>query len=189
MSTLYADETFSGRDFTSDSLAKGEYENCIFKNCRLSGADLRQVVFSECQFEQCDLSNAKVTDTAFKNIHFKDCKLLGVAFSECNTFLLELRFSGCHLNLASFYQLKLKGIRFTGCNLREADFTEADCTNAVFADCDLSGTVFDRTRLDKADLRTAMYFSINPEINQIKKAHFSQSNISGLISHLDIRID
>lgn len=186
---LFSDEQFSGKNYAIEGFPKGEYENCLFKNCNFNSADLRHVVFMDCQFEQCDLSNIKVPDTAFKNVRFGDCKLLGVQFGECNDFLLEMNFSNCQLNLTSFYKLKLKGIKFINCDLREADLTEADLTNSKFADCDLMGAVFDRTKLDRSDLYTAYNFSINPEINSIKKAHFSSGNIQGLVSHLDIKVD
>lgn len=186
---LFTDEEFIGKNHALEGLVKGEYENCRFKNCQLSGVDLRHIVFMDCQFEQCDLSNAKTTDTAFKNVRFSECKLLGVQFSECSEFLLEMTFTNCQLNLSSFHKLKLKGIKFTHCDLREADLTEADFTSGSFTDCNLLGAVFDRTRLEKTDLRTAYNFSINPEANFIKKARFSSSNLMGLILHLDIRID
>lgn len=190
MSTqLFSDETFSGKHYSLEEFPKGEYENCRFKNCRFNNADLRNTVFMDCQFEQCDLSNAKVTNTSFKSVRFIDSKLLGIQFGECSQFLLEMGFKNCQLNLSSFFKLKLRGIHFMHCDLREADLSEADFTNGVFRDCDFQGAVFYRTRLEKANLQTAYNFSISPENNFIRKAHFSSENLGGLISHLDIKVD
>ena len=42
---------------------------------------------------------------------------------------------------------------------------------AVFHECNLLGAMFDQTNLEKADLRTAINFSIYPEQNKLKKAN------------------
>ena len=45
-----------GIDYTSKSLAKGEYEHCTFVDCLFSNSDLSKNIFSECECEDCDLS-------------------------------------------------------------------------------------------------------------------------------------
>ena len=72
--------------------------------------------------------------------------------------------------------------------MQEVDFTEADLTEVVFDYCDLSGAIFDNTLLEKADFRTAYHYTINPEINKIKKAKFSIAGIAGLLRKYDIEI-
>jgi hypothetical protein len=47
---------------------------------------------------------------------------------------------------------------------------------------------FENTILEKADLRTAYNYSIDPTMNKIKKAMFSKAGISGLLDRLDIDI-
>ena len=77
------------------------------------------------------------------------------------------------------------GLRFQVRN----DFTEADLTNSVFDNCDLAGAKFEKTILEKADLRTSHNYSIDPEINKIKKAKFSVHGITGLLDKYDIEIE
>ena len=124
-----------------------------------------------------------------KHIKFINCKLLGVNFGECNPFLFSINFDTCLLHLAGFYRLKMKGTKFSNCNLKEADFTETDLTNAIFENCDLVSVVFERTILEKADLRTSQNFSIDPELNRIKKARFSLNTIRGLLDKYNIEIE
>jgi uncharacterized protein YjbI with pentapeptide repeats len=114
---------------------------------------------------------------------------MGLNFGACAPFLLEFSFDNCLLNIASFYNLKLKGIRFKNCNLQEVDFTQSDLTNALFDNCDLSGAVFDNTILEKADLRTSFHYSIDPELNHIKKAKFGITGIIGLLDKYDIEVE
>ena len=187
--TYIQDKKFEKEDFTSNELPIADYENCVFLNCNLSNADLSKRVFIECEFNFSNLSTAKLAVTAFKNVKFKDCKLLGLHFENCDQFLFEVDFDNCFLNLCSFYKLKLKKTRFRNSNLSEVDFTDADLTNALFANCDLAGARFENTILEKADLRTARNYSIDPELNKIKKAKFSIQGIAGLLAKYDIEIE
>jgi fluoroquinolone resistance protein len=180
-------ETFSKVDFKAKELDK-EYEDCVFDLCDFSDANLTDVTFIECTFKDCDLSNAKLSNTSFKDVTFLQCKMLGLHFDDCNKFLLEMRFENCSLNLSSFYQLKLKGIRFKDCQLHEVDFASADLTNAQFHNCDLAKTTFDNTILEKADFRTATNYTLDPEVNYIKKARFSNESVVGLLAKYDIEI-
>lgn len=190
MNRVFVDsENLQAIDYTENPLAKGDYENCRFINCTFSNSDLSMINFIECEFENCDLSMAKVNNTAFKEVLFDGCKLLGIRFDSCNSFLLSLEFRSCHLNLASFYKLKLKGTVFRSCSLQEVDFMEADLSNAVFDDCDLLNASFENTNLEKADLRAASGYILDPELNHIKGAKFSVPAVVGLLSKYDIKID
>ncbi|NJB71740.1 uncharacterized protein YjbI with pentapeptide repeats [Saonia flava] len=183
------DEHFKGENYTQNRLAKGEYEHCTFTNCNFSNGNLTNSSFLECEFIDCNLSNSNITASSFNEVLFKDCKLLGLRFDQCNDFLLSFTFEDCALNLASFYQLKLKKIWFKKCILEEVDFVEADLTEALFDDCNLKHAIFENTLLEKADFRTSHSFSIDPENNRIKKAKFSKENIVGLLETYDIMIN
>jgi uncharacterized protein YjbI with pentapeptide repeats len=115
--------------------------------------------------------------------------MLGLRFDTCNEFGLSFSFYGCQLNHCSFYKTKIKKTIFKNSQLREIDFSEADLTSVVFDDCDLTQTVFDHTTLEKADFRTSFNYSIDPEINRIKKAKFSILGVSGLLDKYDIDIE
>ena len=171
------------------TLDAGEYEACTFTNCTFADLDLSKIIFTDCTFDNCDLSMSKINNTAFREVHFKNCKLLGLRFDECNQFLLAFRFTGCVLNFASFYKLKLKNAHFTDCKLEEVEFIEADLTKAVFNNCALERAVFDNSILDKVDFRTSFNFSINPEFNSIVKARFSSNGLLGFLDKYDIIVE
>lgn len=182
------DEDFKKKNFTGNSLPKGEYDNCSFTGCVFTEADLSGYTFSECDFTDCELSNVYLRGTSFRDVVFTNCKMLGLHFEECNPFLLTFRFSNCILNLSSFYKLKLKGIYFSNCKMEQVDFTEADLSKGRFSGCDLGGSIFSSTNLEGADLETATGFSIDPEENRIRKAIFSKENIHGLLDKYRITI-
>ena len=189
MSKIYIQDKKFEKDITADELIIADYENCVFINCDLSNANLSQRVFLDCEFNTCNLSSANLVKTAFKNVKFINCKLLGLHFENCDDFLFEVDFDNCVISLSSFYKLKLKKTRFKNSNLSEVDFTETDLTSSVLDNCDLAGAKFERTILEKADLRTSHNYSIDPEINKIKKAKFSIHAIAGLLDKYDIEIE
>jgi len=183
------DGNFDQLDFTINPVPAGDYENCQFNNCNFSNFVFSAFVFTECLFTACNFSMAKLAGSAFRDVKFKDCKMIGLHFESCNPFLFEAQFENCQLNLSSFYQMKIKKTKFLNCGLQEVDFTGADLTGGIFNTCDLAGATFDKTQLEKADLRTAYNYSINPELNKIKKAKFSLPGIAGLLDKYDIEID
>ncbi|MFM7194091.1 MAG: pentapeptide repeat-containing protein, partial [Bacteroidota bacterium] len=93
------------------------------------------------------------------------------------------------LNHSSFYKTKIKKTIFKNSQFKEADFSEADLSGSLFDNCNMERAIFDRTILEKADLRTSYNYSIDPELNRIKKAKFSLMGISGLLEKYDIEID
>jgi fluoroquinolone resistance protein len=178
------DKTFD----RNDSLIKGEYENCIFNNCNFTDSELSAFKFIDCTFNSCNFSLTKLNKTVLRDVKFKDCKMLGLRFDTCSEFGLSLSFDGCQLNHSSFYRTKIKKTIFKNSQLQETDFAEADLTSSVFDNCNLSQAIFDHTTLEKADFRTSYNYSIDPEINRIKKAIFSISGVSGLLDKYDIDI-
>lgn len=185
MEVYLQDRTFDRNSI----LNKGEYENCSFNGSNFAENNLSDFKFIECTFENCNLSLAKVNKTTFQSVIFKNCKLVGIQFDACNEFGLSFSFDNCQLNHSSFYKIKMKKTVFKNAQLVETDFSECDLTGAVFNNCDLLNAVFDNTTLEKADLRSAYNYSIDPEKNRIKKAKFSAAGISGLLHKYDIEID
>ena len=184
----FEDLVFEKEDFTETPFNPGEYENCTFNGCNFSGKDLSHITFTECTFNGCNISLAKLTNTGLRDLKFTDSKLLGLHFEDCSDFLFAVFFENCILNLSSFYKQKLKKTLFKDCSLHEVDFTEADLSSSIFENSDLSGAKFEKTNLEKADLSTSFNYSIDPELNRIKKAKFSIDGITGLLDKYDIEI-
>lgn len=188
MEEIYS-ETFSKKDYTQNPLPQGEYENCIFENCNFSETSLSGSIFLECTFEGCNLSLAKLGNTAFRDVQFRDCKMLGLRFDQCNPFLFQITADNCNCNNASFYGTKLAKTTFRNTTFHEADFSGCDLTSAIFDRCDFLNATFDNTTLEKADLRTALNISLDPENNRIRKAKFSLVSLPGLLGKYDLEIE
>ncbi len=183
------DKTFDRNHFSEGPFPIGEYENCRFTKVDFTGKDFSHCRFIDCRFTDCNVSLVKLVQTVFRDCEFTDCKMLGLPFENCHAFGLAFTFTGCQLDSASFYKTTLKKIVFTQCSLQDADFTETDLTGAVFNNCNLANALFEHTILEKADLRTAYNYSIDPGQNRIKKAKFSLAGIPGLLHQYDISIE
>ncbi len=185
----FEDQVFETIDFSPNGLVEKEYEGCTFVNCNFSNADLSNARFIECQFKGCNLSMAKMIKTVLNDVSFRDCKMLGLNFEHCSEFLLTVKMENCTLDLSSFFKRKLKNTHFKNCSLKEVDFIEADLTSSVFDSCDMSGAKFENTILEKADLATSYNYTIDPEMNRVKKAKFSLAGVAGLLAKYDIVIE
>ena len=166
-----------------------EYENCIFTNCNFAGSNLSEIKFVDCSFTDCNFSNAKITNILFRDAKFKNCKMLGLGFDKCSDFGLTFEFDNCILDHSTFYQKKIKQTVFRNSQMKETDFTQCDLTGSLFENCDLTNAHFENTILEKSDLRTSMNYSIDPEINKLKKTKFSLTQLPGLLDKYDIIID
>lgn len=185
----FEDKTFTKKDFTLEHLPAADYEGCSFINCNFSNSDLSDVHFIDCVFSGCNISLVKLSKTSFRDVEFKDCKMLGVQFYDASITLFSANFDGCILNHSSFFKMNLKNLHMHNSALIEVDFTETDLTGAVIKNCDLLNAKFENTILEKADLRTSFNYSINPELNRIKKAKFSMPAVVGLLDKYDIEIE
>lgn len=187
-SNYSAEKEFNQIDFTTTHLVFGEYERCQFINCNFNAVDLSDIKFIDCEFIECNLSLVTLHQTSFQQVTFRKSKMIGFNLENCNTFALNVTFEDCQLNDSSFYQLPLKNTRFIRCSIENVDFSYTDLSNAFFDECNLAHTVFDQTDLKKANFKTAYNFRINPTENQLKGAIFSPQNLSGLVSHLGIKL-
>ena len=124
-----------------------------------------------------------------KEVTFKDCKIVGTLFENCDSVFFEVDFEGCQLTLSSFLGLSLVNTKFNNCDLVEVDFTESDLSGLQFLNCNLEKAIFDRTILRKADFRSSVNYSINPERNKIIDAKFSLVDVRGLLHKYKIVIE
>lgn len=182
------DKVFEKISYAGKKLPPGDYENCRFVNCDFSSADLSYSHFVESEFVNCNISTVKMIKTVWRDIVFRECKMLGLLFDQCDHFLFSAVFERSTLDHSSFYGLKLKKFQFKQASLQEVDFTDADLSESIFSDCNLSRALFKNTVLEKADFSTSFNYSIDPELNKIRRAKFSLPSVIGLLDKYDIDI-
>ena len=186
---LHENKTFKNFILPEKETSNVEFSKCVFLNCDFSNAIFTSCKFIDCVFTSCNLSMAKLKHCQLNDANFKDCKLLGINFSTCIDFLFVVKFEDCILDYSSFLKKKMIKTTFKNSSLKSVDFSECDLTKSVFANTNLLNAVFNRTNLKEVDFLTAINFTIDPEINTMKKAKFSLHAVSGLLNKYDIQIE
>lgn len=185
---IHQDEIFSNIVNVGSEFNNRQFFNCIFKGCQFKQCRLGSSDFVNCHFINCDLYLVNVTRSGFRNVLFSDCKIIGIDFSQCNKLLFSFEFSNCKLDYSNFYEMWISLTKFKNCSLKNVDFRGADLSASLFENCDLTGAKFENSILEKTDFRSAYNFKIDPNLNRIKKALFSDSNLFGLLYRFDIDI-
>jgi uncharacterized protein YjbI with pentapeptide repeats len=127
-------------------------------------------------------------------VRFEKSKLLGVDWTKADGMEdrrapTALSFSECILDLSSFFGLNLRGAMIERCSAREADLTNADMRNAVCVGTNFEGAKFHGTDLERADLRGALSYVIDPRVNKVKGGRFSLPDAVALLRGLGVVIE
>ncbi len=184
----YDDQLFEKLTYAEQRIIGREFQSCTFKNCDFSGTDLSTTKFLECTFESCNLSMAKLERTTLTDVVFKGCKLMGINFSLTKSFMFSVSIEDCPLDYSSFMDKKMVKTYFKKTTLKEVTFSRAILTGSVFDDCDLSGAIFNQTDLSSVNFAAAYNYIIEPELNTLNKAIFSQQGLPGLLTTYGIKI-
>jgi fluoroquinolone resistance protein len=184
----HEDKTFEKIVYTGKAIKGREFDNCTFKKCDFSNSDFSLNRFRDCTFEACNLSMMKLEGSTLSNAVFKHCKAVGVNFSECDSFLFSVRFESCLLDYASFMRKKMPKTHFLQTTLKDVSFIQANLSGSLFDETDLAGAIFNETDLTSANLVTAYNYTIDPELNVIKKASFASAGLHGLLARYNIKI-
>jgi fluoroquinolone resistance protein len=179
-------EVIEKTDYSSQKL-KGTYESVEFRSCTFT--DISGINFTDCLFTSCNLGNATVGKSKMQDVKFLDCKLIGINFFQVQEFGFAIDFENCLLDFASFDHKKMNKSSFKNCRLHGANFSQADLSKATMENCDLLDAIFSYTILNGIDFTTNRNFTIDPQLNQIKKARFSSSSLAGLLSRFEIIIE
>jgi fluoroquinolone resistance protein len=114
---------------------------------------------------------------------------MGVNFSRTKDFGFSVHFTACNLSYASFDKKKLNKSSFRDSHLRGANFTQCDLSKCTVEQCNFIEAVFMHTDLSGVDFTSNTHFLIDPNLNKVKKAKFSQHSLSGLLYLYDIIIE
>lgn len=179
-------EIVKDKDFSIDALVGESFEQVKFIRCTFS--DVSGIDFIDCVFQECNLSNASVKNCKLSDVEFVNCKLTGINFSESKDFAFAAVFENCILDYAIFERKKLSKTVFSNCKIHGADFTQSDLSKCKIHNCDFWDTIFENTILSGVDFSTSKNFTIDPTNNNIRKAKFLSSDLAGLLTKFDIII-
>lgn len=187
MKTLYENETISQEEFEDiDEITGVEFVDCTIEKVNLFEKKLTDCIFANCTFSNTNMAMSKLYDTQLNKVRFENCKIMGVDFSHCRKFLFEINFYSCILDFCSFENMKMPSTEFVDCSMKGVDLAGATLEKSKFMNTDLEDAIFLKTNLKEADFSTAFNYNIAPTQNYLKKAIFSETNLSGLLSEFGI---
>ncbi|MBN9297610.1 MAG: pentapeptide repeat-containing protein [Filimonas sp.] len=179
----FEDEVHDGKTITGVEFYKCHFYKCSFKETKFS-----ECSFEQCVFEECDLSLMKINKTTFSSVQVKSSKAIGVIWSDViNAFAID--FTQSNINYGNFVGKQLKKVKFINCSIAEADFSDCNLSQAVFTGSDLTNARFIQSDLTQANFIDATNYTIDVNINKIKKAKFKLPEALSLLYSLDIIVE
>lgn len=185
----YENEIFANLIIPWEQIFNKEFSECKFEKCDFSQCDFSWCIFVDCVFVNCNLSNIKIQDAWFQVVTFLDCKILWVSFDKISTFLLDWEFKNSSISLCSFNKLNIKNTKFIDCKIGESDFVACNLSGCDFSGTDLHLARFQWNNLEKADLKTAINYVIDPTDNKVKWASFAYPEVLGLLNSFWIKVE
>jgi uncharacterized protein YjbI with pentapeptide repeats len=185
--TEFEERVFENLDLEGADLGKRELTQCVFRRCKLGQTRWARTRLEDCVFEHCDLTRADVAGTSMHDVTFKNSKLMGVDFTPLAKHP-AMTFEECMLRYASFVGLALRKVRFVRCAIQEANFFETDLTDAVFEECAFTGTRIEGCTLLRAKFPSAKDLFLDPVRNKVKGAHVPLETAILLATSHDMKI-
>lgn len=188
------EETYEGVDASGQHFVSVTFDQCEFSNCNFRQAIFEDCRFSDCTFERCDLTLASVPESRFGETSFKESTLIGLDWSRATWRNSKLKtpfpidFKSCQLDHSIFAGLIAPELTILDCSAKELFCADANLFKADFSGSDLSGSIFQNTRLEKADFSSARNYSLDISQNVVKGARFSLPEALGLLYALNIEI-
>ncbi|HNX90243.1 MAG TPA: pentapeptide repeat-containing protein [Candidatus Omnitrophota bacterium] len=186
---VYENKEFKGIVLSGEKICRKEFQGCRFENCDFAGCDFSGTAFIDSVFKACNLANIKMDKCGFRGVIFEESKLVGICFTDINPFLLSWEFRNSRIELCNFNGLKMRKSKFSGSTVRETDFVNVDLGESDFSGADLKGTRFHNAVLEKANLKKAENYYIDPMSNKLKGAKFSYPGVLSLLSSLGIKVE
>lgn len=191
---LLETDYFEDAQFSRITLEEEEFHDVTFidstfENCTFRHVDFSECSFRDCCFIECEWTIVTLGNTMLGGVEFDQCKLMGIDFSNVNKFGFSPEFFQTMINNAVFYNQDLKKMRFKECLIFNTDFTEINFTSADFSGSEFRETIFHQCSLEKANFKNAKGYSIDPSVNKLKEAHFSQPEVMSFLAYLGIKID
>lgn len=150
------DDTIELRSARTVGLLRSSFTGTSFllpdSECVVEGQDS---VLVDVDLSGCDLSGG------WKRVRFERCRLMGCEFAD--TFLKDVTFVDCALDLSSFGSARLERVRFEACRLDEVAFIGTQLTDVVFTGgISLATAIVERTKNVRVDLRGADIAGVDP---------------------------
>jgi fluoroquinolone resistance protein len=185
----HEDYEFTSINFSGITIAEKSFQNCSFISCNFRDMAMSNATFRSCVFQGCDIVLAKMYNVTLNDVAFVSCKIMGINFSECNSFEFFPEFRECIINNSVFNGVSLKKGTLRACRLVDCDCSDSDFREADFRDTYFEHVSLHNCHFEKADFRNARGYSIDPKSNNVNKAVFCLPEAQSFLRFLGIKIE
>jgi uncharacterized protein YjbI with pentapeptide repeats len=135
-------DTFEGLDLRSMKAFGAQFNDCVFRDCKLDLSDLRTARFENCVFLMCSVRLVNFGTAFFDTTEFDGCDLEQTSFR--GSHFTRVSFSNCRMAYGEdmFQDVTVKvRLAFEHCNLHGSnlDFREVDGGALSFLDSNCWG--------------------------------------------------
>lgn len=169
-----------------EQIERMEFSQVIFKNVVFQDVTFESIMCTDVIFENCDLSNANLMNANMHRTEFRDSKMLGINLAE--SYLKNILFVGCILNLGSFGYANLQQVRFENCVMRSADYYECIFKKVEFHACDIEEVNFSQTSLKGIDISNSTFERLSLGIEDLRGCIVSREQALGFATMLGLKI-
>ena len=187
-SNEYFNVSFESLKLWEENLIDYSFEDCSFHSCQFEKVSFSCSIFTSCEFINCSFLMCDIGHTTLNGAHFNDSRIIGLNFSECNSFAFSPYFYKCILDSNIFFNNDFVKGKFIECKIKDIDFIECNFKSASFAKSSFSAVIFSKCDLEKADFLGAKDYSVDPFNNNLKNAKFDLPEAQSFLSFLDIKI-
>lgn len=185
-------DTFAGLEYQQVDLAgrvisRPHFDTVIFTQVIATGLRCDHLRAEDVRFTACNLANAAWPELGCYRAEFIGCRMTG--FSTLDSEFTDTLFRDCKLDLAQFYNTKMRGARFEDCPLTGGDFRMTDLTGAAFVRCDLSDTDFTGATLAGVDLRSCKIDGMRVGPQELRGATVDEAQALALIRSMGITVE
>jgi fluoroquinolone resistance protein len=183
----FEDVIFSELELHGADLSNKDFVRCTFRTVILQESRWDHARLEDCVFDSCDLTRMHPQKVALRNVEFIACRLTGVDWSDL-ALNPTVAFDSCNLQYASFVKVNLTKAKFLRCKAVEVNFIETRLPEADFTGTDLGGSNFDQCDLRKADFGGSQGFFADPSKNRMKDTRISMQTAVLLASSFGLRV-
>ena len=121
---------FATVGFTSSSLAKGSFEDCVFRECTFERVNLGRATFRNCAFYSCEFRDLQLMEAALADCRFEDCRLDRVTF--VSAAMRDTSFSRGTWREVQLTDSLMIGIALADMEMREVTYTATHAPHSRF---------------------------------------------------------
>lgn len=183
----YSNMEYQRLDLTERILTRPHFETVIFTQLIATTTRFDHLRLEDVRFAGGNLANAAWPNMSCVRAEFINCRMTG--FSTEEALFHDTIFRDCKIDLAQFYQAKMRSVRFEECPLTGADFRKADLTGVAFVRCDLNNTDFTGATLTGADLRGCQIDGMRAGPDELRGAIVDEVQALALVRAMGITVE